>query len=76
MRLYLIGNQTPDIIILDEPTNNLDISSLQVLTQTVENYKGSLPVISHDKYFVGEIGINKRIEITNRHIQTAQTHFQ
>lgn len=57
MRLYLIGNQTPDIIILDEPTNNLDISSLQVLTQTVGNYL----VISHDKYFVGEIGINKRI---------------
>jgi ATPase subunit of ABC transporter with duplicated ATPase domains len=67
MRLYLcclmISNQTPDIIVLDEPTNNLDISSLQILTQTVKNYKGSLLVISHDKYFVEEIGINGRVKL-------------
>jgi ATPase subunit of ABC transporter with duplicated ATPase domains len=60
MRLYLcclmIRNQTPDLIILDEPTNNLDITSLQVLTQTIKNYQGSLFVISHDRYFVREIG--------------------
>ncbi len=61
MRLYLcclmISNQTPDLIILDEPTNNLDISSLDILTQTIKNYRGSLLVISHDNYFVNEIGI-------------------
>ena len=61
MRLYLcclmINNHTPDLIILDEPTNNLDISSLRILTQTIKNYKGSLLVISHDQHFVNEIGI-------------------
>ncbi len=61
MRLYLcclmISNQTPDLIILDEPTNNLDISSLQVLTQTIKNYQGSILLISHDKHFVKEIGV-------------------
>jgi ATPase subunit of ABC transporter with duplicated ATPase domains len=67
MRLYLcclmISNQTPDLIILDEPTNNLDISSLQILTQTIRNYKGSLLVISHDKHFVNEIGINGEFKL-------------
>ncbi|MDR2026131.1 MAG: ATP-binding cassette domain-containing protein [Prevotellaceae bacterium] len=67
MRLCLccltISNQTPDIIVLDEPTNNLDISSLQILTRTIRSYKGSLLVISHDRYFVGEVGINGRLTL-------------
>ncbi len=66
MRLYLcclmISNQTPDLIVLDEPTNNLDISSLQILTQTIGNYKGSLLVISHDRYFVNEIGVTEELK--------------
>ncbi len=69
MRLYLcclmISNQTPDLIILDEPTNNLDISSLQILTQTIKAYKGSLLVISHDRYFVDEIGVTGEYMLEN-----------
>jgi ATPase subunit of ABC transporter with duplicated ATPase domains len=69
MRLYLcclmISNQTPDLIILDEPTNNLDITNLRVLTQTIKNYQGSLLVISHDAYFVREIGITQRKQISD-----------
>ncbi len=69
MRLYLcclmISNQTPDLIILDEPTNNLDIISLQILTQTIKNYKGSLLVISHDTYFVNEIGVTGDLVLNN-----------
>lgn len=67
MRLYLcclmISNQTPDLIILDEPTNNLDITNMEILTQTIKNYHGSLLVISHDRRFVNEIGINGSLEI-------------
>ncbi|MDR2814136.1 MAG: ATP-binding cassette domain-containing protein [Prevotellaceae bacterium] len=67
MRLYLcclmISNQTPDLIILDEPANNLDLSSLHILTQTLKGYKGSLLVISHDRYFVEKIGVNGRMEL-------------
>ncbi len=65
MRLYLcclmISAQTPDLIILDEPTNNLDIASLHVLTQTIKSYRGSLLVISHDSYFINEIGITGKL---------------
>lgn len=67
MRLYLcclmISNQTPDLIILDEPTNNLDLSSLEVLSRTIKNYRGSLLVISHDSSFVEEIGITGSITL-------------
>ena len=67
MRLYLcclmISNHTPDLIILDEPANNLDLSSLQVLTQTLKNYRGSLLVISHDRYFVEEVGASGEMEV-------------
>lgn len=70
MRLYLcclmISNHIPDMFILDEPTNNLDISSLSILTNTVKNYQGTVLIISHDKYFVNEIGITKNIGLKVR----------
>ncbi len=67
MRLYLcclmLSNHIPDMLILDEPSNNLDMSSLSILTETIKNYKGTLLVISHDTYFVNRIEINKSIEL-------------
>lgn len=67
MRLYLcclmISNHIPDVFILDEPTNNLDLLSLDILTTTLKNYQGTILVISHDKRFVEEIGITKVIEL-------------
>jgi ATPase subunit of ABC transporter with duplicated ATPase domains len=63
MRLYLcclmISNSTPDLIVMDEPTNNLDIANMQILTQTVRQYKGSILLISHDNRFIEEIGVGK-----------------
>lgn len=70
MRLYLcclmISNHIPDMFILDEPTNNLDILSLSILAHIVKNYQGTILVISHDKYFIDEIGITKIIELKIR----------
>ncbi|MDR0661025.1 MAG: ATP-binding cassette domain-containing protein [Prevotellaceae bacterium] len=67
MRLYLcclmISNHTPDLFILDEPTNNLDISSLKILTSNIKVYEGTVLVISHDLHFVNEIGIDKEIAL-------------
>ncbi len=59
----MIGNQTPDMIILDEPTNNLDISSIEIITSVIKEYKGTIIAVSHDAYFVKEIGIDKVIEL-------------
>lgn len=59
MRLILcsltISNQAPDIIILDEPTNNLDIQNIEILTAAINDYQGTLLIISHDEHFLEEI---------------------
>lgn len=58
-----VSNHTPDMLILDEPTNNLDVKSLDVLTAAVKDFNGTLVIISHDEYFTSEIGINQIIEV-------------
>lgn len=45
----------PDILLLDEPTNHLDINSLKFLEELVMNYKGTVLIISHDRYFLDRV---------------------
>ena len=63
MRLILccltIDSQAPDMIILDEPTNNLDIQNTEILTEAVNEYKGTVIVVSHDTYFLEQIGVEE-----------------
>lgn len=65
MRLMLccltISNEAPEIIILDEPTNNLDIQNIEILTAALNEYQGTLIVISHDESFLDEIKIKGSI---------------
>ena len=60
----MISNNTPDMFILDEPTNNLDIQSIEIITATIKNYAGTVIAISHDNYFIREIGIDQRIVLS------------
>jgi ATPase subunit of ABC transporter with duplicated ATPase domains len=63
MRLLLccltIAQQSPDIIVLDEPTNNLDIQNIEILTAAINEYQGTLIVVSHDRYFLEQIGAGR-----------------
>ena len=52
------------LFILDEPTNNLDIQSIDIITATIRNYTGTVIAISHDNYFIREIGIEQRIVLS------------
>lgn len=65
MRLILCCITTrenaPDVILLDEPTNNLDIRNVEILTDVMSEYKGSLIVVSHDEFFLQELRINGEI---------------
>lgn len=47
--------QKPDIILMDEPTNHLDLEAIEWLQQYLTDYKGSLLVISHDRYFLDHV---------------------
>ncbi|NDW08822.1 ribosomal protection-like ABC-F family protein [Dysgonomonas sp. 520] len=59
----MVSNNTPDVFVLDEPTNNLDIQSLEIVTNAIRDYKGTLIVISHDQYFIQEVGVNQEIGV-------------
>ncbi len=54
-----------DILLLDEPTNHLDISSVEWLEDFIQNFKGNVIVISHDRYFLDKV-TNKTIQIENK----------
>ena len=47
--------RSPNFLILDEPTNDLDIPTLNVLEQYLKNFRGCLIVISHDRYFMDKV---------------------
>jgi len=54
----------PDILLLDEPTNHVDISSLEWLENYLKNYKKTVIIISHDRYFLDNV-TNRIIELEN-----------
>ncbi len=56
-----IGNRAPDIIAWDEPTNNLDIRNMEILTAAINEYNGTLIVVSHDEYFLEQVHITRVI---------------
>ena len=47
--------QAPNILFLDEPTNDLDIQTLQILEDYLDNFNGAVIVVSHDRYFLDRI---------------------
>jgi ATP-binding cassette subfamily F protein uup len=56
-RLYLctVLMRSPNFLILDEPTNDLDIVTLQILEEYLKNFKGCLIIVSHDRYFMDKV---------------------
>ncbi|WP_256009741.1 ribosomal protection-like ABC-F family protein [Desertivirga xinjiangensis] len=65
MRLMLcclnIRNQAPDLIVLDEPTNNLDIQNMEILTAAINDYQGTILVVSHDEAFLEQVNVERVI---------------
>ena len=62
----MIADNTPDVFdmfILDEPTNNLDIESIEIITATIRDYTGTVIAISHDKEFLKEINCNLLVNL-------------
>ena len=56
-RLYLctVLMSNPNFLVLDEPTNDLDIATLQVLEEYLCNFKGCVIIVSHDRYFMDRV---------------------
>lgn len=57
-----------DILLLDEPTNHLDLSSVEWLESYIKSFKGTVLIISHDRYFIDQVA-QRVIEITDGHAE-------
>ena len=55
LHLCTVLMQSPNFLILDEPTNDLDIPTLNVLEEYLKNFRGCLIVVSHDRYFMDKV---------------------
>ncbi|WP_433760744.1 ABC-F family ATP-binding cassette domain-containing protein [Nocardia sp. CA-135398] len=63
LAMLLLADPAPKLLLLDEPTNNLDLPSLEHLTQALANFEGALIVVSHDRRFLDDIGVTRRLEL-------------
>ena len=54
LQLALVMLRQPNLLLLDEPTNNLDIASVEVLEDALDEFVGTVLIISHDRYFLDQ----------------------
>ncbi len=55
LNLLRVLMETPNVLILDEPTNDLDITTLAILEDYLDNYEGIVITVSHDRYFLDRV---------------------
>ena len=61
----LLSTDKPELLILDEPTNNLDLGNINFLEKLLSEFKGALIVISHDEVFLEKCGIEEEIVLAD-----------
>jgi ATPase subunit of ABC transporter with duplicated ATPase domains len=59
----LLADPSPQLLLLDEPSNNLDLPSIQHLVEALRSYRGALLVVSHDERFLDDLELTRRIEV-------------
>lgn len=59
--MLLFGKIAPDILFLDEPTNHLDIQSMVILENMINNYLGTVVLVSHDESFLNKICLLRKV---------------
>lgn len=64
----------PDLLFLDEPTNHLDIGTLKWLEQYLKNYKGTIVLVSHDRYFLDQT-VTRIFEVENHHLNIYEGNY-
>jgi ATPase subunit of ABC transporter with duplicated ATPase domains len=67
--------EQPNVLVLDEPTNHLDLESIEALVAGLQNYEGTLILVSHDRWFVGQLA-TRVVEISRDGIRDYQGTYE
>ena len=74
LKLFELIQKNVNLLIMDEPTNHIDINTKEVLENALKDYKGTILFISHDRYFINEIA-EKILYIENKKIKEYQGNY-
>ncbi|MDO4869864.1 MAG: ABC-F family ATP-binding cassette domain-containing protein [Bacillota bacterium] len=74
LALAVLLLEKPDILFLDEPTNHLDIGTLKWLEQYLKGYKGTMVIVSHDRYFLDET-VTRIFEVENKKLSIYEGNY-
>jgi ATP-binding cassette subfamily F protein 3 len=67
--------QQPDVLLLDEPTNHLDLPSIEWLEKYLQNYTGSVVIVSHDKFFLNRM-VTKIVELYQQQLHIYSGNYE
>jgi ATPase subunit of ABC transporter with duplicated ATPase domains len=67
--------EQPNVLVLDEPTNHLDLESIEALVAALQTYEGTLILVSHDRWFVGQLA-TRIVEISPAGIRDYQGTYE
>lgn len=73
LMLAKLVHEQCELLILDEPTNHLDIQSREIIELALKTYQGAMLIISHDRYFLNQIGVDRTLLLENKHIKEIRT---
>ena len=59
--------RSPEILLLDEPTNHLDLEAIEWLEENLKSYKGTVLIVSHDRFFLDAV-TNRTFQVINGHV--------